>query len=335
GQVFTVDIENALAFIFNDTLIYNIWIKQRPNIRRLILVDYPEPPARNHLITFLGILNKYLKAPDHIHEHTLEFIRTVETYVQRTNSFNALELQKILIDIQEINDPDVYLSAWQPPVSCHNINPGGCYLEPFLASCGMWNMFHTLTVSANDAAKPLEVLQAMYGFMYNFFFCGECRLHFLNMYEQTIGKYGSVDTLDKSILWLWCTHNTVNQAWSLEIGNSWPPHPRFPLPLACPDCWGDTLRGSGPYTNCAKLFCEGNQGLNKCFSAKRKEDQSAFPRTYSEFSVPAVLNYLRGVYSGPYSKLNSRTTRLIINENNICPLFQGKHNSKISPNGQH
>ncbi|CAL4060482.1 unnamed protein product, partial [Meganyctiphanes norvegica] len=323
GQVFTVDIENGLAFIFNNTLIYNNWEPQGETTRWL--VDYTESTVRKNLIGFLGILNKYLKAPDHIHDHTKTFIQNVTEYVLGQESFTAPQLQNIFIELQS-NGGDGYLSAWQPSVSCHNIKEDKCYANEWIASCGFWNMFHTMTVSAakDNATDHLEVLEAIKGFMHNFFFCWECRHHFLGMYEQTIDTYGdnTVNTTDKAILWLWCTHNTVNQVWPLEEGNYWPPHPRFPPPGACPDCW--TESPGAEYTNCSALFCQGNQGPYDCFEAQSVLHKPPFPRTYHNFSMPHVLQYLKGVYSGPYSILNPQPIdkKLNITANIKCPQLQ-------------
>ncbi|CAL4105976.1 unnamed protein product [Meganyctiphanes norvegica] len=319
GQVFTVDIENGLAFIFDNTLIYNTWEPPNTTTTR-VLVDYTDPLVRGNLIVFLVILNKYLKAPNHIHDHTKKFISAVGDYVQRHSTFTAKELQRKFIELQ--SKGAAFLSAWQPSVSCHNINPIDCYANAWIASCGFWNMFHTMTVSAAEAnaAHPLEVIYAIRGFMHNFFFCFECRHHFLGIYEQTIDTYGdnTVNTTDKAILWLWCTHNTVNQAWRQEPDNYWPPHPTFPPPLACPDCW--TESPGAEYTNCPKLFCQGNQGPDDCFRAQSVVHKDPFQRIYYNFSMPDVLTYLKHVYSVS-SPLNPDpiNKKLIINDNIKCP----------------
>ncbi|CAL4117687.1 unnamed protein product, partial [Meganyctiphanes norvegica] len=298
GRVFTVDIENGLAFIFNNTLIYNSW---KPKTGRE-LVRYTAG-VRSDLLAFLMILKKYLKAPHHIQDHTKNFILKVEDYVKKTNTINAIGLQQEFIKIQDSNC-NAYLSARQASVSCHNIDTSktDCYVEPWLASCGFWNMFHTMTVAANDTKNPLEVINAIRGFMSNFFFCGLCRGHFLGMYKQTIGSEatypGSVDTLDKAILWLWCAHNAVNQEWTDRHHSGWPKHHQFPLHQVCPRCWNSLEE-----TNCFTLFCKGPSGPNKCFEAKF--DDSTTTIIYENFSVPAVLEYLKDTYSRNSSQLNT------------------------------
>ncbi|CAL4060476.1 unnamed protein product, partial [Meganyctiphanes norvegica] len=180
GQVFINDIENALAFTFENTLIYSTWNTPHKADKREY-VDYTMAPAKDHLFGFLGILKKYLKAPLHIHNHTQRFIHAVENNARVENWATATQLQQIFNKTQHSSAATVYLSDWQPSVSCHNIKESHCYTKPWVASCGLWNMFHTMTVSAaaDHGGKPREVIDAIKGFMSNFFFCGDCRYHFL------------------------------------------------------------------------------------------------------------------------------------------------------------
>lgn len=48
-------------------------------------------------------------------------------------------------------------------------------------SCSLWTLFHFMTVQAEaneESSDPLEVLQAMHGYIKNFFGCTECAEHF-------------------------------------------------------------------------------------------------------------------------------------------------------------
>ncbi|XP_046605962.1 sulfhydryl oxidase 2 [Neodiprion virginianus] len=81
--------------------------------------------------------------------------------------------------------------------------------------CGLWTMFHMLTVNSairnknNLEYKPQEVLQAMLGYIKNFFGCADCSEHFVKMAGEN--KMSEVRTLNESILWLWKSHNLVNK----------------------------------------------------------------------------------------------------------------------------
>lgn len=81
--------------------------------------------------------------------------------------------------------------------------------------CGLWTMFHMLTVNAanhnknNVAYQPQEVLQAMHGYIKHFFGCSDCSEHFTAMASEN--KMFQVRTADEAILWLWKAHNQVNK----------------------------------------------------------------------------------------------------------------------------
>ncbi|KAK2584302.1 hypothetical protein KPH14_006698 [Odynerus spinipes] len=80
--------------------------------------------------------------------------------------------------------------------------------------CGLWTMFHMLTVNFGMENKdkqnnnPVEVLRAMYGYIKNFFGCADCSRHFVEMASRN--KIFEVQNGDENILWLWKSHNEVN-----------------------------------------------------------------------------------------------------------------------------
>ncbi|XP_047366168.1 sulfhydryl oxidase 2 [Vespa velutina] len=80
--------------------------------------------------------------------------------------------------------------------------------------CGLWTMFHMLTVNFGMENKdkthynPIEVLRAMYGYIKNFFGCADCSRHFVEMASRN--KIFEVQNGDDNILWLWKAHNEVN-----------------------------------------------------------------------------------------------------------------------------
>ncbi|KAH8391220.1 hypothetical protein KR215_008882 [Drosophila sulfurigaster] len=79
-------------------------------------------------------------------------------------------------------------------------------------SCSLWTLFHFMSVQAakNEAAQdPLEVLQAMHGYIKNFFGCTDCSEHFQAMASRR--KIWNVTSKDEAVLWLWEAHNEVNQ----------------------------------------------------------------------------------------------------------------------------
>lgn len=107
--------------------------------------------------------------------------------------------------------------------------------------CGMWKMFHYLTVNAADQnhgkpdANPREVLEAMHGYIKNFFGCADCSKHFQEMAAKNDMK--GVADLNSSVIWLWIAHNEVNKRLSGDQTED-PEHPKiqFPSRESCPKC---------------------------------------------------------------------------------------------------
>jgi len=104
--------------------------------------------------------------------------------------------------------------------------------------CGLWTVFHTLTVSCADLDSPdisgLNVLIGIRDFISKFFGCVYCRNHFEKM-AKTIRK--EVQSHDDSILWLWKSHNMVNARLQKDASTD-PVHPKiqFPPQSMCKEC---------------------------------------------------------------------------------------------------
>ncbi|XP_051854803.1 sulfhydryl oxidase 1 [Antechinus flavipes] len=80
--------------------------------------------------------------------------------------------------------------------------------------CGLWILFHSLTVQAaqrneylQQKADPQEVLQAIRGYVKFFFGCRECATHFEQMAAASMYR---VKSMDDAVLWFWNRHNRVN-----------------------------------------------------------------------------------------------------------------------------
>ncbi|XP_030082569.2 sulfhydryl oxidase 1 [Serinus canaria] len=104
--------------------------------------------------------------------------------------------------------------------------------------CGLWTIFHLLTVQAAqngpDKELPLEVLSTMRCYVRHFFGCQECAEHFEAMAAKSMDKVAS---REEAILWLWSHHNEVNAR--LAGGDT--EDPKFPKlqwppPDLCPQC---------------------------------------------------------------------------------------------------
>uniref|UniRef100_A0A8L0DTA9 Sulfhydryl oxidase n=1 Tax=Oncorhynchus mykiss TaxID=8022 RepID=A0A8L0DTA9_ONCMY len=112
--------------------------------------------------------------------------------------------------------------------------------------CGMWTLFHVLTVQAEEAAgkDPQEVLQAMRSYVHSFFGCRACATHFENMAKDSMSHVG---TLSTAMLWLWSRHNHVNNRLAGALSED-PHFPKiqWPSPELCPSCHG--VKKSGEHT---------------------------------------------------------------------------------------
>lgn len=106
-------------------------------------------------------------------------------------------------------------------------------------TCGLWTLFHTLTVSAykknvNDADNHLEVLHAVRSYVASFFGCEECAGHFASM-SKTMDS--EVSKREDGVLWLWQAHNRVNLRLKGSPSDD-PTHPKvqFPTVDMCSNC---------------------------------------------------------------------------------------------------
>lgn len=105
-------------------------------------------------------------------------------------------------------------------------------------SCGLWTLFHYLTVRAanNDATKdPVEVLRAILGFVKNYFGCSECSEHFEQMAQRR--NIWQIHSKNDAVLWLWEAHNEVNKRLAGDITED-PSFPKvqFPTEEMCEAC---------------------------------------------------------------------------------------------------
>ncbi|XP_067662118.1 sulfhydryl oxidase 2-like [Haliotis asinina] len=103
--------------------------------------------------------------------------------------------------------------------------------------CGMWTLFHTLTVSSHLShlrTNPQEVLLGISGYMKNFFGCEECSKNFMKM-ASTVEQ--EVHDGSDTVLWLWRAHNKANKRLHGDLSED-PQHPKiqFPSRTACPQC---------------------------------------------------------------------------------------------------
>ncbi|PKU36229.1 sulfhydryl oxidase 1 [Limosa lapponica baueri] len=165
----------------------------------------------------------------------------VQTYLQSLDSWlrnwTEPELPRSTLKEAMKNNRD----ASHPAVLPTNVTWVGCQgSEPHFRGypCGLWTVFHLLTVQAAqngpDKELPLEVLNTMRCYVRHFFGCQECAQHFEAMAAESMDQVAS---RQEAVLWLWSHHNKVNAR--LAGGDTEDPNfPKlqWPPPDMCPQC---------------------------------------------------------------------------------------------------
>ncbi|NXB08368.1 QSOX1 oxidase, partial [Cnemophilus loriae] len=166
---------------------------------------------------------------------------SVQTYLQTLDAWlrnwTEPELPRTVLKEAMKNNRD----ASHPSVLPTNVTWVGCQgSERHFRGypCGLWTIFHLLTVQAAqngpDKELPLEVLSTMRCYVRHFFGCQECAEHFEAMAAKSMDRVAS---REEAVLWLWSHHNEVNAR--LAGGDT--EDPKFPKlqwppPDLCPQC---------------------------------------------------------------------------------------------------
>lgn len=130
-------------------------------------------------------------------------------------------------------------TKWLPMFSSdHWIGCQGSVAKLRGFTCGLWTLFHFMSVQAADSElsnDPLETLQAIHGYVKYFFGCTDCSQHFQEM--ATKDRIWSVPSKDDAVLWLWIAHNQVNDRLKGDHTED-PQFPKiqFPSATGCPSC---------------------------------------------------------------------------------------------------
>lgn len=140
------------------------------------------------------------------------------------------------------NEFQSYLQGLSPSIVSEDSRYVGCFstqrgLRRF--PCSLWSLFHHLSVQhleSEDNEDPMEVLQAMHGYIKHFFGCTDCSKHFEEMAKRN--HIWNVTSKDQAVLWLWSAHNEVNQRLSGDVTED-KNHPKlqFPADEQCHVCF--------------------------------------------------------------------------------------------------
>ncbi|XP_029905071.1 sulfhydryl oxidase 1 [Myripristis murdjan] len=191
----------------------------------------------NALKSYISVLAKYFPGRPVV----VNLLKSVDSWLQ---DHTGAEVSYAALREQLDNSgqvPDAALPEGVRWVGCQGSKP---YFRRY--PCGVWTLFHVLTVQAQSSAgsEPQEVLQAMAGYVRNFFGCRPCAEHFSNMVQESLAE---VHSLSIAVLWLWSRHNRVNNR--LAGAPSEDPHfPKiqWPPPELCSGCHG--VKKSGEHS---------------------------------------------------------------------------------------
>lgn len=209
--VFQGDLESTLRYLLKHEISFTASI---------------EGEKRDALIAFLDLIVRYFPLTNNGRAFIFELS-------ERVKSFDPLygkDLGKIIKKMED--DTQKIFSSKQQWLACD-----GSAFRYRGFPCGLWKLFHYLTVNAALANNnnPNEVLRTMHGYIKHFFGCADCSQHFQEMAKER--RLEAVSSLDESVLWLWSAHNVVNKRLAGDTTED-PEFPKiqFPDPGHCPSC---------------------------------------------------------------------------------------------------
>ncbi|TMS20258.1 Sulfhydryl oxidase 1 [Larimichthys crocea] len=187
---------------------------------------------------YISVLTKYFPGRPVV----MNLLRSVDSWLQNQSGGEITyeALRKILDNSAQ--SPDTALPEGVRWVGCQGSQP---HLRRF--PCGMWTLFHVLTVQAKSTSTrgtdPKEVLSAMRNYVRSFFGCRPCAEHFENMARESMVE---VDSTSSAVLWLWSRHNRVNNRIAGALSED-PNFPKiqWPSPEMCSAC--HTVRDNGDH----------------------------------------------------------------------------------------
>ncbi|XP_060875280.1 sulfhydryl oxidase 2-like [Metopolophium dirhodum] len=224
----------------------------------------------------LNALNSYLELLIECFPSSIrgkKFIKLIWENTHLNKTVSGEKLGNLINNYEFLLKPYVTKHSW---IGCEGSQP--MYRK---YPCGLWTMFHTLSVQASIknliTFNGKQVLETIAGYVKHFFGCTDCSEHFMNM-ATTIQT--NVSSLDDAVLWLWSAHNQVNQRLKGDVTED-PMHPKILFP--------------------SKVYCE-----------------TCHQNGTDEWNKTEVLKYLKNIYSAislqktSYDNIHSQHDNLII-----------------------
>lgn len=187
------------------------------------------------LYTYCGLLRKWYPTTSPIYEFIVRTHQLLKHNFQNNSETEVKDLKSILDDY----DHNSY--EWE---GCRgsSIKYGGY-------TCGVWSLWHFLTVAqlqATTPGQPTQVIEAMIDYVRYFFGCRECAEHFLELVKNGTDLNSVITTHDDAVLFLWESHNNVTlrlmESDSDASDDPYFPREFFPRKSFCPKCYhGDQI----------------------------------------------------------------------------------------------
>ncbi|KYM94477.1 PREDICTED: sulfhydryl oxidase 2-like [Cyphomyrmex costatus] len=217
--LYQIDLENALRYSIN---------------HEISLMNSIDGEKMKALKKYLVVLATYFPL-----RHNNVYLEVIHDIVEKKNAMTGEEFSQLAKTMEEEMSP-VYSGEPRQWIGCKGSTDSYRGYP-----CGLWTMFHMLTVNfALDRNKdviqalsqdPAAVLRAMHSYIGTFFGCADCAAHFLDMADKS--KIFDVRSKDEAVLWLWKAHNQVNARLSGDYTED-PEHKKIQYPAAehCPAC---------------------------------------------------------------------------------------------------
>ncbi|CAI5776423.1 sulfhydryl oxidase 1 [Podarcis lilfordi] len=192
--------------------------------------DFLEKEQLSAMKQYVAVLVKYFPGRLPI----MNYLRNLDFWLRPKTNVSKSEWEEALRNKNELPN------AWLP----ENPTWVGCQGSKRGFPCGLWTLFHLLTVQeallSPQPHTPPEVLPTMRGYVHYFFGCRQCADHFEAMAAESMNK---VRNKDGSILWLWSRHNRVNA----RLAGTASEDPKFPKIQWPPKdlCWSCQITING------------------------------------------------------------------------------------------
>lgn len=182
--------------------------------------------ALDALKSYLELLTEYFPSST----RGKQFVKILSEHIQNNNTVSGVEFGKFIDKYELFLNPYVTKQKW---IGCE-----GSRLMYRRYPCGLWTLFHTLTVEAStkqlNSFSGAQILTTIAGYVKHFFGCTDCSEHFMQMAKSITDN---VTSFDDAVLWLWSAHNRVNERLAGDVTED-PMHPKvlFPLEVHCKTC---------------------------------------------------------------------------------------------------